>query len=275
MHPLDGPIADCDAAPDRGAERRRTPRIVAPSAGRRSTASTIRTADPRSVARGRRDRDDRQQRRRVRRLQRARAGLTFGDFRATTTARRHVRSRLRHRARAARDADPADGRRSRRCSTSSTGCTTSGTTPASPRPRATRRSSNYGRGGDEGDAILAEAQDNALGGSRNNANMSTPDDGLPPRMQVFLWSGKDERTLHAVGEPHAARSAPPRSARTTFDVDGARSCVGERRRRRERTTDGCTRAHEQRDRQDRPRRSRQLHVQDEGAQRSRPPAASA
>ncbi|MBL9013491.1 MAG: M36 family metallopeptidase [Myxococcales bacterium] len=55
--------------------------------------------------------------------------------------------------------------------------------------------SNYGRGGDEGDAINAEAQDNALGGSRNNANMSTPDDGLSPRMQVFLWSGKETRTL--------------------------------------------------------------------------------
>lgn len=54
---------------------------------------------------------------------------------------------------------------------------------------------NYGRGGVEGDAILAEAQDNANGGSRNNANMSTPSDGMSPRMQVFLWSGKEERKL--------------------------------------------------------------------------------
>ncbi|MGN6106125.1 MAG: M36 family metallopeptidase, partial [Kofleriaceae bacterium] len=54
---------------------------------------------------------------------------------------------------------------------------------------------NYGRGGVEGDALLAEAQDNALGGSRNNANMSTPSDGMPPRMQVFLWSGPEERSL--------------------------------------------------------------------------------
>ena len=56
---------------------------------------------------------------------------------------------------------------------------------------------NYGRGGEDRDAILAEAQDNALGGSRNNANMSTPADGLPPRMQVFLWSGKQEKSLTA------------------------------------------------------------------------------
>jgi hypothetical protein len=54
---------------------------------------------------------------------------------------------------------------------------------------------NYGRGGMEGDPIRAEAQDNANNGSRNNANMSTPGDGMPPRMQVYLWTGKDDRTL--------------------------------------------------------------------------------
>jgi hypothetical protein len=57
------------------------------------------------------------------------------------------------------------------------------------------QASNYGRGGVEGDALLAEAQDNALGGSRNNANMATPDDGMSPRMQVYLWNGKDDRAL--------------------------------------------------------------------------------
>ncbi len=45
---------------------------------------------------------------------------------------------------------------------------------------------NFGRGGLSGDRILAEAQDF---GDRNNANMSTPADGLPPRMQVYLWDG--------------------------------------------------------------------------------------
>lgn len=54
---------------------------------------------------------------------------------------------------------------------------------------------NYGRGGVEGDVLLAEAQDNAYGGSRNNANMSTPDDGMSPRMQVYLWSGRDTRQM--------------------------------------------------------------------------------
>ncbi|NVB79565.1 MAG: hypothetical protein HOV81_14305 [Kofleriaceae bacterium] len=54
---------------------------------------------------------------------------------------------------------------------------------------------NYERGGVEGDPILAEAQDDVYGGSRNNANMATPDDGLSPRMQVYLWRGKQTRTL--------------------------------------------------------------------------------
>ncbi|MBA3545858.1 MAG: M36 family metallopeptidase, partial [Nannocystis sp.] len=48
---------------------------------------------------------------------------------------------------------------------------------------------NFGRGGAEGDAMRAEAQDAALGGQRNNANMSTPADGASPRMQMYLWGG--------------------------------------------------------------------------------------
>lgn len=66
---------------------------------------------------------------------------------------------------------------------------------------------NYGRGGVEGDAIRAEAQDNALGGSRNNANMSTPDDGMSPTMQVYLWSGSDTRTLTVSGRTPKATAA--------------------------------------------------------------------
>ncbi|MCW5802198.1 MAG: M36 family metallopeptidase [Deltaproteobacteria bacterium] len=54
---------------------------------------------------------------------------------------------------------------------------------------------NFNRGGEDRDAILAEAQDNANGGSRNNANMATPSDGLQPRMQVFLWTGRDDHSL--------------------------------------------------------------------------------
>ncbi|MFO0584199.1 MAG: myxosortase-dependent M36 family metallopeptidase [Anaeromyxobacter sp.] len=43
---------------------------------------------------------------------------------------------------------------------------------------------NYGRGGAEGDALVAQAQD--VGGF-DNANMATPADGASPRMQMYLW----------------------------------------------------------------------------------------
>lgn len=79
---------------------------------------------------------------------------------------------------------------------------------------------NYGRGGAGGDAVHVEAQDNASNpDTRNNANMATPQDGMSPRMQVFLWSGRDDRTLTLVpgGMPDvgAAAFGPP-----DFDVTG-------------------------------------------------------
>lgn len=43
---------------------------------------------------------------------------------------------------------------------------------------------NYGNGGAEQDAVVAEGLD---GGGFNNANFGTPEDGLNPRMQMYLW----------------------------------------------------------------------------------------
>ncbi len=43
---------------------------------------------------------------------------------------------------------------------------------------------NYGRGGEEGDSLNVEVQDNS---GFNNANMSTPADGSSPRMQMYLY----------------------------------------------------------------------------------------
>jgi hypothetical protein len=54
---------------------------------------------------------------------------------------------------------------------------------------------NYGRGGVAGDALRAEAQDAANQGRRNNANMSTPEDGMDPVMQVYLWTGTADLQL--------------------------------------------------------------------------------
>lgn len=44
---------------------------------------------------------------------------------------------------------------------------------------------NYGKGGLQGDYVMAEAQD---GSGTNNANFATPSDGNRPRMQMYLWT---------------------------------------------------------------------------------------
>lgn len=46
---------------------------------------------------------------------------------------------------------------------------------------------NVNPGGVGGDAEQGRAQQNALGGSRNNANQGTPRDGLQPTTNMFLW----------------------------------------------------------------------------------------
>ncbi|AKJ03184.1 uncharacterized protein (TIGR03382 family)/MYXO-CTERM domain-containing protein [Archangium gephyra] len=51
---------------------------------------------------------------------------------------------------------------------------------------------NFGRGGVEGDRMRAEAQDH---GGRDNANMSTPADGAPPRMQMYVFNALSRFTL--------------------------------------------------------------------------------
>jgi MYXO-CTERM domain-containing protein len=52
--------------------------------------------------------------------------------------------------------------------------------------------SNFGRGGEEGDPLLGEAQDAANFGTRDNANMFTPADGESPRMQMYLWTAETQ-----------------------------------------------------------------------------------
>jgi uncharacterized protein (TIGR03437 family) len=52
------------------------------------------------------------------------------------------------------------------------------------------QTNNFGLGGVGGDAILADAQD---GSGTNNANFSTPRDGQPGRVQMFLWTSAKPR----------------------------------------------------------------------------------
>jgi extracellular elastinolytic metalloproteinase len=44
---------------------------------------------------------------------------------------------------------------------------------------------NFERGGKEGDAVIANAQD---GSGYNNANFATPPDGSKPRMRMYVWN---------------------------------------------------------------------------------------
>jgi large repetitive protein len=61
---------------------------------------------------------------------------------------------------------------------------------------------NFGRGGVGGDPLVALAQADAIGGSRDNALMATPEDGLSPTMFMFLWSGVvDASMTTATGTP--------------------------------------------------------------------------
>jgi alpha-tubulin suppressor-like RCC1 family protein len=50
------------------------------------------------------------------------------------------------------------------------------------------QTNNFGRGGSGNDAVQADAQD---GSGTNNANFSTPADGSPGRMQMFIWTSPD------------------------------------------------------------------------------------
>jgi uncharacterized repeat protein (TIGR01451 family) len=51
---------------------------------------------------------------------------------------------------------------------------------------------NYGRGGIGADYVKAEVQDYS---GRNNANFSTPPDGNPGRMQMYIWDGPTTASL--------------------------------------------------------------------------------
>ena len=94
---------------------------------------------------------------------------------------------------------------------------------------------NFGRGGVGGDVLRAEAQDSHDAGRRNNANMSTPSDGMSPRMQMYTWTGSTQRTVTAntrVLSPTGAASFGPPSFNVTGRLILAADGTGT-------LTDGC------------------------------------
>jgi large repetitive protein len=81
------------------------------------------------------------------------------------------------------------------------------------------QTSNYGRGGIQGDNIRAEAQDYS---GTNNANMSTPADGARPRMQMYVFNLIGSRvTLNSPGAIAGNRiSGSAAFGPQTFNVTG-------------------------------------------------------
>jgi len=77
---------------------------------------------------------------------------------------------------------------------------------------------NYGRGGDAGDRLHCQAQDAVDQGQSNNANMATPADGASPRMQLYLWSGTDERSLQVSGFAQDPPTGAAGFGPASFDV---------------------------------------------------------
>jgi hypothetical protein len=79
---------------------------------------------------------------------------------------------------------------------------------------------NGGRGGLEGDELHAEAQDGALEGNLDNANMYTPADGDSPRMQMYIWSGPEQRSLTVSPLGKSLPTAGSDFGQGTYDVEG-------------------------------------------------------
>lgn len=98
------------------------------------------------------------------------------------------------------------------------------------------QTSNYGRGGVEGDPLLAQGQD---GSGRNNANMATPSDGSSPVMQQYLFNGLIKGTVEVTSDPGIGKIAfnAVEYGPQTYDYSGV-AAVGNDQF--DPTNDGCT-----------------------------------
>ncbi|APR80050.1 Chitinase [Minicystis rosea] len=79
---------------------------------------------------------------------------------------------------------------------------------------------NFGRGGAGGDRLIAQAQDGALLGNLDNANMATPADGESPQMQMYLWSGPETRSFGVEPLNQSLESGSASFGPANFDVTG-------------------------------------------------------
>lgn len=98
------------------------------------------------------------------------------------------------------------------------------------------QSSNYDRGGVEGDPLIAQGQDAS---GRGNANMSTPSDGSSPTMQQYLFDGPSigEVRVTAPTDSGALRWAGAQFGPDEYDMTGDVAVADELGG--EIATDGC------------------------------------
>ncbi|MFI5297699.1 MAG: M36 family metallopeptidase, partial [Polyangiales bacterium] len=82
------------------------------------------------------------------------------------------------------------------------------------------QASNLGRGGTEGDVLLAEGQAGAPG-QRDNSNMEVLADGQSPRMHMYVWSGKSTSTLDVEPSGTKPTTGAASFGPTTFSVGPA------------------------------------------------------
>ena len=108
-------------------------------------------------------------------------GRTSGTRRAATRPRSRRRS------------GTTSTRRTRTCTRCTTACTTGRTSSASPRRRSTRRRSTSGAAALQNDPEHGNAQAGGIVGgapgyaSRDNANQFSPNDGVVPMTNMYLW----------------------------------------------------------------------------------------
>ncbi|RKH46406.1 peptidase [Corallococcus sicarius] len=80
---------------------------------------------------------------------------------------------------------------------------------------------NHGRGGLEGDALLAEAQNQGPNPRiRNNASIYVPKDGQSPRMEMYLWEMPELRSFRVASTDYATGRAE--FGRQDFNLGPAR-----------------------------------------------------
>ncbi|HEY1078345.1 MAG TPA: M36 family metallopeptidase [Fontimonas sp.] len=98
------------------------------------------------------------------------------------------------------------------------------------------QTSNYGRGGVEGDPLIAQGQDAS---GRGNANMSTPSDGSSPTMQQYLFDGPSigEVRVTAPTDSGALRWAGAQFGPDEYDMTGDAAVADETGG--DIATDGC------------------------------------